>query len=578
VVQFLQGGMGGNEHQGAGLGAPALAFGLGAVYVESNQGHIGNDLSGLRGQNSVLAWRASAQANRVARLLAEEEYGTAARHAYVFGGSGGGLRAIECLERRPDLWDGAVPFIVNRNGLLLFNWSIHAWATSILGDRVADVVDATDAGGSGDPFATLDDEQRAALDSLYRAGYCRGAEWQIEPNPLWVMGMQIVQRSDPGFFRDFWEAPGYAGAEREPAVERLLVQGEGTVRSLPAPADLRARGVGRTDDIITNVLGRVGEGARLAVVLDGVERPDRLLGATLRLPGGREVLCTGAAGDALTAVLDPIGFADVEPGDRIAYDNRDLVAFAHFHRHFVSAKYPTMAHLLRDGVPVHPQRPIPLDAVPVPSGRFAGRMILVQHGADRECWPACATAYADDVRSHLGEATDDRFRLWWIEHAAHLVPLDPAGRTRVIEYAGCYGQALHDLVAWVEDGVAPAPSTAYDLAPDGRLALAGTAAERYGIQPVVTLAPARVEVAPGERFTLRCDVDVPPGAGAVVAIEWDLEGRGDWEREGGATLEHAYGTPGTRFVTVRVAVHRDGDGRDRLRRVQNLARARVVVR
>src|SRR5262249_12487897 len=47
-AQFLQGGMGGDEHTGEGLRAPQIAFENGAYYVESNQGHIGNDMSGTR--------------------------------------------------------------------------------------------------------------------------------------------------------------------------------------------------------------------------------------------------------------------------------------------------------------------------------------------------------------------------------------------------------------------------------------------------------------------------------------------------------------------------------------------------
>src|SRR5205823_5241347 len=116
----------GSEYGGAVMQAHRLAFEQGAHYVESNQGHIGNDLSGLRGDMTVLSWRASAQTARYGRELAAEMYGEAPHHGYVFGGSVGAMRSVDCIEAAPDIWQGAVPFMINRNGLSLFNWSIAA--------------------------------------------------------------------------------------------------------------------------------------------------------------------------------------------------------------------------------------------------------------------------------------------------------------------------------------------------------------------------------------------------------------------------------------------------------------------
>jgi hypothetical protein len=166
----------------------------------------------------------------------------------------------------------------------------------------------------------------------------------------------------------------------------------------------------------------------------------------------------------------------------------------------------------------------------------------------------------------------DRFRLWWVEHAPHIVPRSPAARTRVVEYGGVYGQAVHDLVRWVEDGVEPPPSTTYSITDDGELVLPSSAAARGGVQPVVSVSPTLVGVGVGKPFTLSCTVDVPAGGGDLVAIEWDLAGEGAYERRGlDTTLTHAYDSPGTYFVTVRAASERDAG------RIWNLARARVVV-
>ena len=584
LVQYLQGGMGGNEHQGANLNGPQIAFGRGAVYVESNQGHIGNDLSGIKGDMTILTWRASRQAALFAKSLAEEHYGAAPRRSYLVGGSGGGLRGIECLERCPDVWDGAVPFIINRNGLVTYNWSVLCWATLVLGEARAGIVDATDAGGSGDPFAHLDEEQRDALSTLYDAGFCRGAEAQIEPSPLWVLGLDIVGRADGGFFDEFWKVPGYAGSDGSPVVDRLVFEGEGTVRALRTAGELRGIDA---DDLLSNVVGQRADAMVLGAVLDGVAEPARLLGATLRVssPDGpeREMRCTGLLGDAVTAILDPIGFRGVKPGDRVTFDNRDLIAFAHHHRHLVGDVYPEMRRFVRDGVPVHPQRPIPFAALPVPSGRFAGKMILIQHAADKECWPSCARAYAASVHDQLGDRVNDQFRLWWHENAAHLVPNLKAGRTRLVEYGGVFAQALFDLTAWVEEGTPPPASTSHSFTSDNALVLAPTARDRGGIQPVVRATvngAARADVGVDESFVLSGTADLPEAAGSVVGVAWDLDGRGDFAVATAAAsdeLEHSYDAPGTYFATLRVTTHRDGDATDRLRAITNLARVRIVV-
>src|SRR2546428_9469457 len=113
ILQTLEGRSGGNESTAVGplgCGALELAVACGAYLAESNQGHVGEDLSGLRGEASVLGWRASAETARLSKRLASEMYGEAPHHSYVFGGSGGGIRSILCLENAGEIWDGAVPF------------------------------------------------------------------------------------------------------------------------------------------------------------------------------------------------------------------------------------------------------------------------------------------------------------------------------------------------------------------------------------------------------------------------------------------------------------------------------------
>lgn len=593
-VQFLQGGRGGNEYQGLLMGGLFVARANKAYYVESNQGHIGNDMSGLKGDISILNWRASAQSARYAKEMATETYGEPPYHGYVYGGSGGAMRSVNCLEAVSDIWDGAVPFMINRSALINYNWSLTAWVVTVLGDKVADVVHATDPGGAGDPFAVLDNDlQRQALATLYRAWYCRGAESQIEPNPLWILGMQIVWGADREYFTDFWARPGYEGIDNPEETTLLSIDTTGTVKSVKSAGDLAGEGFGM-EDINAGVLGNMPPQAAVGVELETDIGLDRVLGANLEIKkgkaAGRRLLCTGAVKDALVAILDPVGFQDVEPGDTISITNRDFVAYLYYHRHLVSHTYPSMRQFFVDEIPIYAQRSFDLNNADLPSGKFEGKIILLQHAQDRECWPSCSEPYVEDVRRHLGEQFDQRFRYWWVENAAHLVPLTPAGQTRLINYQGCYAQAVRDMVAWVESGIAPPVHTSYHIDESGKLNLPSSAEDRGGIQPVISATANghfRADVSVGETVNFEALVESPPGTGPIVSVEWDLDGSGsfaesDAEVDGTKNIFTAHTTfqyqePGVYMVTVRAGIHRQGDKADRLHRITNLARVRVVV-
>ena len=93
------------------------------------------------------------------------------------------------------------------------------------------------------------------------------------------------------------------------------------------------------------------------------------------------------------------------------------------------------------------------------------------------------------------------------------------------------------------------------------------------------------DVRPGEQVTLSAVAEVPPGAGKVAAVQWDLEGDGAFPvTEDLAPAErvrverrHAFSSPGTHFVTVRVRALREDDASALFTRVDNTARVRVVV-
>jgi len=151
---------------------------------------------------------------------------------------------------------------------------------------------------------------------------------------------------------------------------------------------------------------------------------------------------------------------------------------------------------------------------------------------------------------------------------------------------GVTAQALRDLVAWVEDGISPPPSTSFVMTSDGGIRLSQDAEVRGGVQPVARASAngcVRAEVAVGETVVLT-GLAWQVGAGAIVAAEWDPEGTGHFERfavdgtQPSVTIEttHVYTRPGTYLACFRVGSHRDGkNGTKPYGR--NNARVRVVV-
>ncbi|MEX1008977.1 MAG: hypothetical protein WD271_14180 [Acidimicrobiia bacterium] len=620
LLQTLEGGNGGHENtaaspfgHGAG-GGIGFALASGCYLVESNQGHFGDDMRILLREPTVGAYRASAQSARYSWVIAEEMYGSAPHHGYVFGGSGGSARCLLCLENCPDVWQGAVPFIMGHSTSWSLGFSVQAHAARVLGTKMADVIDAVEPGGSGTPFDDLSTEQREALAAMYRAGFPRGAEASFGTSGYagtFASHISALEKHDPTYIDDFWSVPGYMGADGQLATS--LIEEKTTVTRVVTAADLAATGDPRgrmllmfSGSVPERQAGGGAGDARAGVVLDGME-PSVMVGAAMQFvtgnAAGRKLFCTGAVGDML---LGGAGtgerFEGVAPGDEVLVDNREYLAYTYFHRHQVDANAPEYAQFRVDGRPLYPQREknfarSGLLSGGTPRGTFTGKMIVVQNAHDAACWPNAAISYRRAVERNVGAALSDHYRLWFNEHAAHLpASFNPVGEppvptTRLIDYGGSLEQALRDLMEWVEDGTPPPAETGYILDTDQRLTLAPSAAERGGVQPVVRASAngaVGANVAVGEPVTLAVVADAPPGGGTIIRAEWDFDGTGAFgfvhdEVDGSrASLQlattHAFDAPGTYFPSVRVTAHRDGNVDAPHCRLVNLGRVRVVVR
>ncbi len=633
-LQPLEGGTAGSEYsygapqQGAvSLGGLDTAVRLGAYLVQSNQGHVGTEKCPKGGDNLALyGWRASAETGRFARYLATQLYGTKPKYGYVFGGSGGGHRAPLCLENAPDVWAGAVPFMggamvdpANVDKPMIATQVIFYSALlnvqRMLRDRLKDVVDAVEPGGSGNPFENLTVDQRVALNELYRCGYPRGAEFLIDPDNYtgqifeWAWSAELIKTMDPGYFTDFWTKPGYAGHDTPHLFTDDIIEATATVHKVMTVGDLDAAVAAGGPEARSSSLmmvRRMPADAAVGIVLEQVPK-GYMIGAGLAISSGaaagRTLYCTSQAGSTyLGNAIDQAGnlrFAGVKQGDTIKITNRPFLAYCSWYKHHVVADDQGFANEMLDGKPLYPQRSVQVPATIFSGGRntakFEGKMLWYQHTHDTAVWPAPAFYYRDEIIKAQGEkGARDRYRLRFTEYAHHIpapgIPKStpPVPTTRLINYMPHIEQGLHDLAAWDEKGVEPAETHA-DYR-DGKVVLPPTAAGRGGIQPVVHATAngsARADVKTGQPVTFAVDAAVPPGAGALIAVEWDFDGLGAYpfkhpgidgkSRALKLSTTHAFDKPGTYFPAVRAVSHRDGDVGATSLRIANLGRVRVVV-
>ncbi|HEY9329165.1 MAG TPA: tannase/feruloyl esterase family alpha/beta hydrolase [Streptomyces sp.] len=590
MVQELAGGVGGLEAYPPAYLEKLLrtAFDLGAFVVASNQGWMltperpGVGGPGLPDDLTILSHRASAQTARHAKTVAAELLGARPHHSYLIGGSGGGARSVSGMEQVPGMWDGAVPIVMVNQHLAWHYWSLWIRAEVALRHKKEQITAAVDAGS--DPFTVLDtDEQRQALSDLYRVGYPQGAETLLSLAASdWANWTPLI---DPEYAKDFWNLPGYAGEGKEP------YRATGTVTGLVRASDPEARAL--IEPLPEGLRELLPPDRVVGARLSGLELSDDLIGCRFTVgEPGHEVLrvCTVVAGGC-------IGFVDFnarptpQVGDQITLDSTLEQAWSHYHRHIVDPERPTMRHWASNGRPIWPQRPADAEHRAVlcalPTGRFEGKMIVVQSALDHLCPPVFAHDYVETVRARCAN-DDDQIRLWILDNAMHGDASPELGREinlRFIRFLGTALQALDDLVAWVEDDVKPPADTSYELDAWNRTLLAPTAAQRGGVQPLVALdGPTETRIGVTVRFTAH--IEVPPGAGSVVAAAWDVDGSGRFEqtahlKEPAPTLttefEHCFTEAGTSVVVVRVASHRQGDPSDSVRAVENLARLQVRV-
>ena len=212
-------------------GSIEFALDSGAYLVESNLG------DSTRSPVRTGRWPATGRAppSRGTReQVAAQMYGDHRPYGYIFGGSGGSLKAIAGFESAPDVWDGAVPFVMGNPMSMPNTFSSQAYAIRLLWDAFPGIVDAIEPGGSGDMYEGLGVEQRETLAEVTRLGFPPRSWFDVERlargyTGVWAVLADNIQRFDPGYFEDFWTVPGYLGHEPPASLSSARVQHKTTV-------------------------------------------------------------------------------------------------------------------------------------------------------------------------------------------------------------------------------------------------------------------------------------------------------------------------------------------------------------
>ncbi len=600
AAPFVLGGM-----MGASLD---FAGASGAYLVESN---LGRKVMFPGDDATLVGYRASAAVARHSRVLAAEMYGEHRPYGYVYGGSGGAYKTIGCIESTTDVWDGALPFVHGSPMSLPNLFNVQAHAVRILRDAFPRIVDAIEPGGSGDMYAGLTAEQREALAEVTRMGFPPRAWFDVERVAAGYTGVfaSLVDKMiqwDPGYFEDFWSVPGYLGANPTESLLAARVQHKTTIAKVVRSSEAAELGLPMA---MSAMFGDSEHDMPAALRLESLPEGN-IQGATLTVTSGEAaghfLHIASAVGDLVMTGFGENNFEAlraIQDGDEVELDNANYLASQTYHRHQVPPgdDYPVWDQFRVGGEPLFPQRPIlgPHYARDgggsIQSGRFAGKMIAVCSLMDELCCPWQGDWYRSLVKQALGDDLDDRYRLWFVDHAMHTAPMvgpddpRPVRTTRVVPYSGVLQQGLRDLSAWVERGVAPPASTEYEVV-DGQVLVPPTAGARKGIQPVATVAVnggLRAELSVGEEATFTADLEVPAGTGTIVAAEWDFDGSGEFAHalpgvngsapRLGLTTTHAFTEPGTYFPALRVTSQRKGLTDSPHARIPNLGRVRVVV-
>jgi hypothetical protein len=215
----------------------------------------------------------------------------------------------------------------------------------------------------------------------------------------------------------------------------------------------------------------------------------------------------------------------------------------------------------------------------VETGAVKTKTMIIEGRGDNLSWPIFNASYAERIQRTLGPKANDTMRFYLHDNGRHAVG---GGEP------GIFQQSMQDLMAWVEKGIAPPPSTNYTIK-NGQVIPPDNAADRHGLQPVMNLTAngvARAAVSVGQPVSLAAKIEMPPATGQIVQYSWTIAGTADPatvvdEPQPLINVDRtiSFDKLGTYIIRLSVNGQRDGlvaPANQTL--VQNFKEVRVVVR
>ena len=596
----------------------------GAYYVESN---MGSGAIFTNSDDNTMSYRSSAATAEYSRVMARKVYGYEHRpYGYVYGGSGGGYRTIACIENT-NAFDGAAPYVIGSPYAIPNCQTTRAHAERLLRNKIGNIIDAVDAGGSGNPYEGLNAEEAEALKEATLFGYplkswFASADLNDGALPVLAPG---VKGMDPDYFEDFWKVPGYLGADPEGSAARERICMDTVIRLQDVPGKKVQMLSGKAEEKMIDTRNGVNDAWKKMLSASGedvepwlelAEAPMPAEGNELYLKGlvltvksgkaaGKQVQ-VGRIADRRIYLTDGFGMDNITetlelivPGDEVHLDNSDYIAIQTYHRHQVpDADYHAWDQFRdADGKPLYPQQKTLVGPVFCgngpgckQNGLIQGKVIICAALMDEQAYPWQADWYRRKIASVHGGNDKDHCRLYYFDNVLHDDVTASVDELHATSYIAGLKQALIDLALWVEEGVEPLPSSNYQVNV-GHVQVADSAAERGGLQAVVKLTAVGgkcAHVKAGEAVEFIAEAEAPDKAGSLTFVEWSFEGetdfpeKGKWQlkdngQRGTAKAVHVYEKPGTYFAVVRVMSERNGDKGAPFTQIRNIDRARVVV-
>ena len=546
-----------------------------------------------------VGYRVDAAAAKLGKAYANKLYGNSAQiFGYIYGISGGSIQTMGAVESTTGVWDGAMPTSLATDGLSLhsFMWD-SLYMMAIPPAQRATIAAALRPGSTSDIHAGLNPEQHAVLDELLNAGFGRRA---LE-NASFVFSLPFYTAGalafvDPSYEDDFWSKPGYEGVNPPSYLSAAKVDGFAIITSIHRDAHDMPTSIAFEPATVPSMGSMGGEGLKFYVyAADGKTRTvgasssslnGDLSGATLTVKGQND----SAMLSALTV------------GGKIRINNRYLLALCFYPRHdIVTNGDPAYKQYLnQDGTTKYPQRSVPawmLNSLStqggtLETGKIKFKTFIVENLLDPSSYPYTASFYHSQIVKAMGQApANDMVRIYYNDSADHadLFEIKGDNNSFLVGFGGIWLQALVDLVNWVESGTVPAPSTRHSVDEHNQVTVPATAAERGGIQPIVTLTVNRTDhatVGVNQAVTLNGKIEAPPKTGKIVQYDWYL-GRTPVTYEAPTVLPTpqplvnltrtvTFPEPGIYELTLRATAQRNGVS-DFWTNVQNLARVQIVV-